>query len=439
MTMNLNPEFRRNLWLELTPYRLVGMPAVLATVFFLAYLLDDRELGDGVATTAVILFLLLAGLWGTKLSSEAVVAEIRDHTWDGQRMSVIGPWEMTWGKLLGSTIYPWYGASICLAVFAGSVEPPSQPLKMVILMAAAGLLAQSLGLLVSLMAIRKNRLYSRSQSTAFFVLGLAITSPLFSQIISHEVIIEWYGTALDRLEFLLLSVTLFVMWAAVGIYRLMRTELQLKNTPWLWCAFLIYLAGYMAGFIDATQGSWLGGGFSDRLFFSFGLMLAACYGMAFTERKDPVAFRRLIVDFKGHQWRHFLQSCPLWLATLPLVLLAGVALMATGYHRVGAGTFTMFVLAVICLLCRDLGLLLFFNLGRNPRRADWLMVLCLGLLYWIVPQILAILDFDLLTGLFWPRWDLPPVLTLGAAGVEAVAIGWLLVRRWQSTAIKAKD
>jgi hypothetical protein len=99
----------------------------------------------------------------------------------------------------------------------------------------------------------------------------------------------------------------------------------------------------------------------------------------------------------------------------------------------------MFVLAVICLLCRDLGLLLFFNLGRNPRRADWLMVLCLGLLYWVVPQILAMLDFDLMTGLFWPRWDLPPVLTLGAACVETVAIGWLLVRRWQSTAITAKD
>jgi hypothetical protein len=34
--MNINPEFRRNLWLELTPSRLVGMPLVLGVFFFLA-------------------------------------------------------------------------------------------------------------------------------------------------------------------------------------------------------------------------------------------------------------------------------------------------------------------------------------------------------------------------------------------------------------------
>ena len=33
--MHINPEFRRNLWLELTPSRLVGMPLVLGVFFFL--------------------------------------------------------------------------------------------------------------------------------------------------------------------------------------------------------------------------------------------------------------------------------------------------------------------------------------------------------------------------------------------------------------------
>jgi hypothetical protein len=50
--MSLNPELRRNLWLELTPTRLVVMPAVLAGVFILTVVADDRRLGSVTATTA---------------------------------------------------------------------------------------------------------------------------------------------------------------------------------------------------------------------------------------------------------------------------------------------------------------------------------------------------------------------------------------------------
>ena len=424
--MRVNPEFRRNLWLELTPYRLAGMPAVLFAVFFLAYLMDGRRFGGGVATAAVLLFLLLAGLWGTRLASEAVVSEIRDHTWDGQRMSVTGPWAMTWGKLLGSTVYPWYGAVICLAIFALSAERPSRPLQMVVLMGATALLAQALGLLASLMAIRKDRRYSRSQTTLFFIAGIVLVMPLFSQITSHEATIEWYGEALDRLDFLVLSVVVFVAWAVVGIYRLMRTELQLKNAPWLWCAFLLYLSGYTAGFISVDKGFG-----ADRLLFAFGLLLAMTYGLAFSERKDSVTLHRLLADCQRRRWRHFAEACPLWLATVPFVLASGGFLLVTGYRGIDHGSFAGFVLALICLMVRDLGLLLFLNLGRNPKRADWLMLLCLALLYWVVPQILIALDFDLLSGVFLPRWDLPPVFILGAAIVEAGVVGWLLVRRWR--------
>ncbi len=154
--MSINPEFRRNLWLELTPSRLVGMPVILGTLLYLAYLLDNEQYAESVANTALILFGLLAVLWGTRLASEALITEIRDHTWDSQRMSVIGPWSMTWGKLLGSTIYPWYGALLCLLVYITS--QPSLGLSVietVVLMVASGLLGQAIGLLSSLQATGK--------------------------------------------------------------------------------------------------------------------------------------------------------------------------------------------------------------------------------------------------------------------------------------------
>ena len=45
-----------------------------------------------------------------------MVGEIRDRTWDGQRLSSLGAGTMIWGKLFGSTIFNWFGGAICLAV-----------------------------------------------------------------------------------------------------------------------------------------------------------------------------------------------------------------------------------------------------------------------------------------------------------------------------------
>ena len=59
--MTRNPEFQRNLWLELTPHRLLGMPLVLGAIFLLVYLLSDRSFNNGgVAGMALTLGGLLA-------------------------------------------------------------------------------------------------------------------------------------------------------------------------------------------------------------------------------------------------------------------------------------------------------------------------------------------------------------------------------------------
>jgi hypothetical protein len=164
--MRVNPEFRRNLWLELSPQRLIGMPMVLGALFLLAFTLSGKRFGEDVAKMALFLFGVLAIVWGTKLAGESVVTEIRDRTWDGQRMSVIGPWAMTWGKLFGSTVFPWYGSLLCLFVYAVAApfKPGTDIFKTVLVMAGAGLAGQAVALLASLLAIRRDRRFSRSQA-----------------------------------------------------------------------------------------------------------------------------------------------------------------------------------------------------------------------------------------------------------------------------------
>src|SRR5262249_32005097 len=110
----MNPELMRNLWLELSPRRLTLMFGVLALLFATA------ALGGGniksPATVAEAMFILIVILWDTRKAADAVIGEIRDRTWDGQRLSAIPAWSMVWGKLFGSTSYVWAGGAFCIAI-----------------------------------------------------------------------------------------------------------------------------------------------------------------------------------------------------------------------------------------------------------------------------------------------------------------------------------
>ena len=59
---------------------------------------------------------LLVGAWGSFAVVGSINSEISERTWDQQRLSALSPWQMAWGKLLGSSIYPWFGGAICAAV-----------------------------------------------------------------------------------------------------------------------------------------------------------------------------------------------------------------------------------------------------------------------------------------------------------------------------------
>ncbi|HEY5720670.1 MAG TPA: hypothetical protein VIW02_09840, partial [Gammaproteobacteria bacterium] len=156
--MELNPELRRNLWLELGPQRLLLMPLVLGLLFALAYALADGvDAGRyAVAVTAAIAYGLVCVLWGMHLAGEAVLGEVAARTWDWQRMSSVAPWSMTWGKLLGSTLYPWYAALFCLPAFAlGVASVPGVDLGWWLGMLLGGaVLAHALGLTWSLLLVR---------------------------------------------------------------------------------------------------------------------------------------------------------------------------------------------------------------------------------------------------------------------------------------------
>ena len=97
----MNAEFRRSLWLELSMHRLIAMPVALALVLALVYAMSDDP-WESIAVTAAWIGSALLGRWGVRSTAESVGDEMRARTWDAQRMSALGPWSMTWGKLFGA-------------------------------------------------------------------------------------------------------------------------------------------------------------------------------------------------------------------------------------------------------------------------------------------------------------------------------------------------
>src|SRR5471030_1251125 len=110
----MNPEFVRNVWLELTPRRMLMMAGLLALTFFATSL--GGVMGWAPSGAASVLYYLIVVIWGARNASMSVVGEIRDRTWDMQRLSSLGAGTMTWGKLFGSTIYNWFGGAFCLVL-----------------------------------------------------------------------------------------------------------------------------------------------------------------------------------------------------------------------------------------------------------------------------------------------------------------------------------
>ncbi len=152
----LNPELKRNLWLELSSRRLIFIPLIVALVLS-PWLLLEGNLGSA-AGTGRVLFDFLVPVWGTWLVANSVVSEIRSRTWDLQRLSALSPWAMLWGKLIGAPIMVWYAGAFCLipvvahALNTGGLSAALIDIAYYLML---GLISHSAGLLASLIAVRK--------------------------------------------------------------------------------------------------------------------------------------------------------------------------------------------------------------------------------------------------------------------------------------------
>lgn len=455
--MNINPEFQRQLYLECSPARLAGIPLTLWALLTLGYLLDDRRLGPATAKTALALYALIVLLWGARQAMDSITEEYRERTWDTQRLSALSPWALTWGKLLGGTLMAWYAGGICLVAFSLALGPsPDLGLRLFYAI-GAGLLAQSGGLLYAQIRARHGQIKNGS----LFFLGviclltifpwwtrLTGSTPAFDLYADYTLI--WYDWEIDGRLFWQLSLVSAIGWCITGNYRLMRQALGLRDAPWTWLAFTLFLMIYLGG---AAPSSYL------FLLTSFLICGALAYIGVVVEKNDALRFIRLLAYLKQSDWRQFCADTPIWCINIglaaPVAVWLGCMRTPTGIPwrpDADAGVF-MFIpllllkvssnpaglanalhfypMPLLLLLIKDCSFYLYFCLGKNPQRAFSLTALCTIMLYAVLPGVFGLAGLSWLSALAFPLWADSAAGALAWTLPQSALVLYLLRERWK--------
>jgi hypothetical protein len=431
--MILNPGFRRNLWLEWSLHRMVLVGGATGGVLTVAGVFTT---GNIVANVALIVFLFAAVLWGAHRAGDTILDELRERTWDAQRMSAIDPWTMLWGKLFGATVMPWFAGLIALVVYYFERQGPSvaDRLHVISFCVAGAILVHALSLMGALVGTHLDK-FGKSTLTSWASVGaMALLAAYFSKYLRVDDTIVWYGIVYDRFDFLTISVFVMSAWITFGAYRLMCSELAVATRPWAWIGFLIFLVVYFSG--RYLSPSWP---IAQSLSVVSAAGLVTCafssYLAAFALYRDPLAFRRLRTYFASGNWSRFFENLPLSIVSISLAVLFVISCsglhFASYYSEHWLQHIGLSAIVVWLLTLRDILILYWFTYSESKRRVETSTIICLAMLYWVLPSIIES------TGLVKTSWLLrPPILErplLSAAIVAAqlVIVAALCAKRYR--------
>ncbi|BBL58763.1 hypothetical protein [Methylomonas koyamae] len=428
--MNPNPEFERQLLLECPAARLGSATAVLGTIFALCYFLDDYRFGSISAGAALSLFWLITLLWGARQSLDSIVDEYRDRTWDTQRLSALGPWQMAWGKLLGSTSMVWYCAGLCLAIYTLAAGPGTDLLRFYIYAVAGALLVQSAALLLGLLAVRRGQTKTGSILLPALV-GFAVVAPQLGDIAEMANLsdgpaprIFWYAWALNQRDFVQFSLFCAVFWCMAANYRLLSQALGLRKPPSAWLGFIVFLIVYLGGLLPSGSYALATAGFG------------VCGGLTYlgivAESQEAMRIKRLLDYYRQRNWRRVAEELPLSWLSFSLAVPFALYLSA---NRVHFAWFELslhsYPLVALLLIWRDCAIYVYFCYGKNPQRALNLTLLAAVLLYGVLPGLFGALGISGLSALFFPLWADSALAALLYAALQCGAVLYLVRQRWQ--------
>jgi hypothetical protein len=469
--MILSPEFHRQLWMKITPVRLLLVPLLLA-MGLSVFVIDNDKWAEEILWPAMTSFILIVMVWGCYDAAGALRDETKGNTWDFQRMSSIGPWQMGMGKLFGATSYVWVFGVVLLAVLAVAyshmeltVQEYSRDSKgaqefifrpgfadvyyAVVIAALAGVIANMTSFLASVMNLRQR---SAGHITPFLsgaFVGIFVLQAAMGESVAvpgNDYMarnmpddIEWWGMMVDH-RFMTLCLMLFaVYWLTAGIYRAMREELGFRNTPVVWGSFCLSMIVVMGGFLN-----WI---YPVESLAQLSLcFLAVTYTVMLSEADGLAVYRRLRAAVRVKYYPRAVENTPKWLVSgaVTAVLFVAALLWPNGSLDVKGVVLTGGV-TMLLLMARDGLVVHAFLLGRARSRNRFAMIVYYVVLYALLPMFLSSLfglgdgawnlfkgevmeDANILIA-FFPSVNAAALVAIPVLLIECGAALWFLQRR----------
>ena len=413
--LRLNPELQRCLWLELTPTRLVLMPALLALGLGGLHLTGTEDLTEWV--TYLLYFLLV--LWGSRLAADSFVEEVAQGTWDIQRLSASNPWAMAWGKLLGGTAYAWYGAG--LGLLALPFLPGAADGRELAAILVGGLSAQATALLVVLALHRFDASRRRGSTTLAQMLGILAAIPSLGPMAALSSLTKgwgevtlWFGAEFALADFTLAHEVAMLAWLLLAVAWLIRLQLGHAPSPVPYLAFALYQIAFVLGFLFTDT-------LTPPLPVAAGVAALAAAGLTYLAvLAAPLHVADIKRLMRAADWRQRWALLPSWLPVAILAVALGVVAIVAGGRE-----WTM-AAATLALFVRDIALVAAVRLLSRRRTALLLVVLAV-LLYGLLPEVLAGIGGDALKAWMFPTMGAAPLSLAGpwAQALTAVALAGL--------------
>lgn len=454
-----NAELKKNIWLDFTTHRVILTPIIVILFAYIWSLFGGRSSAETCAFLTAGFFIFV---WGTKTASETVIEEVNNSTWDFQRQSSISPWSMTLGKLIGSTLFSWYGAAIAFLIYLlpfGSADTPivifnSYKITKIFIMIMGGLLGQATGLLLSLQVLPQARQEKSNPTFKYFIMGMfvgicftniALSAQILSNSTDMSVTISWYQWHIESDRFMITSLALFLLWAIIGLKRSFSNELQYPQIPWVWFAFNLYCLIYFSGLtvtneylISKTRLLELGliQEQINQLPYLTAFMVAQVltYIALVTEDLNRLRYKRMHIAVQNNLPWEALQSLPWWTISLVMTVLTMLLYLITQpdiSNLTKEISPSIFVFTSTLFIFRDVLLFHFFYFEKNPRKAVSTSVIYLALLYLLIPLLLKGIHLETLIPIFLPSWGQNNVLGILSPLVQTGLLAFLCLKRWR--------
>lgn len=449
----MNPELIRNIRLECTTLR-VGGAAVLIGLSLIAIVLteargpvfEDTGWTHDVLSISHYAAMALVAFWGARKAADAVGEEMRERTWDQQRLSGLGPLPMTIGKVLGAGSAVLAILAMLLVVQATVIViGPTPPygwdflffnnvrvgaFGAVLLHIAAAVLVFATAFFAALVALNGQDRPRAFDATLFQIVSVAACIWLLGLLSSERRSlyatnvaapdgarhIEWWGVSLSDMIWANLWIWVFALWALYGGYHQMRRAFAMATSTTPWILFLGFVAVWGAGFAPG----------GERLAAFFALAIAA-YAAVLIEPHKLTAYRGWGAQLARVDPRA-LVSGPAWLYAWLGATGVAVSALAGGALEVPNWVYDTLdvsgpaaIAAAALFLLRDMGVAVWAGLRASDGRGVWAALVILAALHVLGPALsFAMIGFDGLRA-FAPVG----VVSLISAAIQA-ALVWSL-------------